>query len=72
MGLALVIDADIEDYSVTNGKYDGFKVFWRKIITLDYFFKPGLIFGKQVLIHTSEEFPDVADRGFVLGPGSET
>ena len=27
MGLALVIDADIEDYSVTNGKYDGFKVF---------------------------------------------
>lgn len=27
---------------------------------------------KQVLIHTSEEFPDVADRGFVLGPGTET
>ncbi|XP_046649315.1 pickpocket protein 28-like isoform X2 [Daphnia pulicaria] len=50
MGLALVIDADIEDYSVTNGKFDGFKV----------------------LIHTSEEFPDVADRGFVLGPGTET
>ncbi|KAI9565143.1 putative amiloride-sensitive sodium channel [Daphnia sinensis] len=50
MGLALVLDADIEDYSVTNGKFDGFKV----------------------LVHTSEEFPDVADRGFVLGPGSET
>lgn len=26
MGLALVIDADVEDYSVTNGKFDGFKV----------------------------------------------
>ncbi|KAI9552641.1 putative amiloride-sensitive sodium channel [Daphnia sinensis] len=50
MGLALVLDANIEDYSVTNGKFDGFKV----------------------LVHTSEEFPDVADRGFVVGPGSET
>jgi hypothetical protein len=30
MGLALVIDADIEDYSVTNGKFDGFKVTSRR------------------------------------------
>lgn len=26
IGLSLVIDADVEDYSVTNGKFDGFKV----------------------------------------------
>ncbi|KAI9552640.1 putative amiloride-sensitive sodium channel [Daphnia sinensis] len=49
-GTCLKLDANIEDYSVTNGKFDGFKV----------------------LVHTSEEFPDVADRGFVVGPGSET
>ena len=29
-GLSLVIDAKVNDYSVTNGKFDGFKVvlFW--------------------------------------------
>jgi len=26
MGLALVLDAKVSDYSVTNGKFDGFKV----------------------------------------------
>ncbi len=26
----------------------------------------------QVLVHSPEEFPDVADRGFVVGLGSET
>jgi hypothetical protein len=26
MGLAVVINADVEDYSVTNGKFDGFKL----------------------------------------------
>jgi hypothetical protein len=26
MGLNLVIDANVEDYSVTTGKFDGFKV----------------------------------------------
>lgn len=26
MGLSLVVDADVHDYSVTNGKFDGFKV----------------------------------------------
>jgi len=27
MGLTLVLDANVNDYSVTNGKFDGFKVF---------------------------------------------
>jgi hypothetical protein len=26
MGLSLVLDANVNDYSVTNGKFDGFKV----------------------------------------------
>ena len=26
MGLAVILNADIEDYGVTNGKFDGFKV----------------------------------------------
>ena len=26
MGLTLVIDANLDDFSVTNGKFDGFKV----------------------------------------------
>lgn len=26
MGLTLVLDANVNDYSVTNGKFDGFKV----------------------------------------------
>ena len=26
MGLTLVLDANVTDYSVTNGKFDGFKV----------------------------------------------
>jgi amiloride-sensitive sodium channel len=26
MGLAVVMDANLNDYSVTNGKFDGFKV----------------------------------------------
>ncbi|KAK4020504.1 pickpocket protein 28 isoform X2 [Daphnia magna] len=50
MGLTLVIDAKLRDFSVINGKFDGFKV----------------------LVHSPEEFPDVADRGFVLGLGTET
>jgi acid-sensing ion channel, other len=50
MGLALILNADINDYSVTNGKFDGFKV----------------------LVHSPDEFPNVADRGFVIGPGFET
>lgn len=50
MGLNLVIDANVDDYSVTTGKFDGFKI----------------------LVHAPEEFPDVADRGFVIGPGTET
>jgi len=25
-GLSLVLESDVEDYAVTNGKYDGFKV----------------------------------------------
>ncbi|XP_046452018.1 pickpocket protein 28-like [Daphnia pulex] len=50
MGLNLVIDANVEDYSVTTGKFDGFKV----------------------LVHGPEEFPDISDRAFVLGPGTET
>jgi hypothetical protein len=33
MGLALVIDADVNDYSVTNGKFDGFKVLYTDIYT---------------------------------------
>jgi hypothetical protein len=31
MGLNLVIDANVEDYSVTTGKFDGFKVFQKSI-----------------------------------------
>ncbi|XP_046649312.1 pickpocket protein 28-like [Daphnia pulicaria] len=50
MGLSLVLDADLNDCSVTSGKFDGFKV----------------------LIHSPEEFPDVAHRGFVIGLGTET
>lgn len=50
MGLALVLNADVKDYSVTNGKFDGFKV----------------------LVHSQGEFPDISDRGFVVGPGEET
>ncbi len=50
MGLALVLDADTQDYTVTNGKFDGFKV----------------------LVHSPEEFADISDRGFVIGPGFET
>ena len=50
MGLAVILNADINDYSVTNGKFDGFKV----------------------LVHSPDEFPNVADRGFVIGPGFET
>lgn len=49
MGLAVVLNADLADYSVTTGKFNGFKV----------------------LIHSPEEFPDVSDRGFVVGPGEE-
>ena len=38
MGLSLVIDADVNDYSVTNGKFDGFKVlFYIKVLTLQNF-----------------------------------
>lgn len=50
MGLSLVLDAQLNEYSVTNGKFDGFKV----------------------LVHASQKFPDISDRGFVLGPGTET
>ncbi|XP_032777886.2 pickpocket protein 28 [Daphnia magna] len=50
MGLTLVLDANVNDSSVTNGKYDGFKI----------------------LVQPGEHFPDVADRGFVLSPGTET
>jgi len=31
MGLNLVIDANVEDYSVTTGKFDGFKVFQKEM-----------------------------------------
>ncbi|XP_046452024.1 sodium channel protein Nach-like [Daphnia pulex] len=50
MGLSLVLDANVNDYSVTNGKFDGFKV----------------------LVHDGEQFPDISDRGFALGVGTET
>lgn len=30
------------------------------------------MYNTQVLVHSPEEFPDVADRGFVLGLGTET
>ena len=41
MGLSVVLDADTEDYSVTNGNFDGFKVriylqFQTQIIDLDF------------------------------------
>jgi hypothetical protein len=29
-------------------------------------------FFLQVLVHGPEEFPDISDRAFVLGPGTET
>lgn len=35
MGVALVLNADIEDYSVTNGNFDGFKVLAK--ITVPFF-----------------------------------
>lgn len=35
MGLSLVLDADVNDYSVTNGKFDGFKVIEFKNFQLD-------------------------------------
>lgn len=73
MGLNLVLDANIEDYSgVTNGEFYGFKV---KILTVSFqIYSAHLKYNRyfQVLIHQSEHFPDVSDRGFVLGPGTET
>jgi len=38
MGLALVIDAKVNDYSVTNGKFDGFKVIENSIFKINVFF----------------------------------
>ena len=38
MGLALVIDAKVDDYSVTNGKFDGFKVIENSISKINVFF----------------------------------
>lgn len=46
MGLNLVIDANVEDYSVTTGKFDGFKVmvyllmnnFGKLVLTMHLFF----------------------------------
>lgn len=35
MGLSLVLDADVNDYSVTNGKFDGFKVIGFKNFQFD-------------------------------------
>ena len=35
-------------------------------------FKKGFVLKKKVLVHASQKFPDIADRGFVFGPGSET
>jgi acid-sensing ion channel, other len=46
----VLLNADIENYSITNGKFDGFKV----------------------KVHSPDEFPNVADTGFVIGPGFET
>lgn len=48
-GLSVVLNSDVDDYAVTNGKYDGFKV----------------------LVHATQKFADVADRGFFVGPGHE-
>lgn len=36
MGLALVLNANISDYSVTNGKFDGFKVSNLLFLRRDY------------------------------------
>ena len=36
MGLSLVLDANLDDCSVTNGKFDGFKVTQKCLNTLNY------------------------------------
>lgn len=72
MGLAVVLDADVSDYAVTNGKFDGFKVSKYYFSIRCFVIMLILYCGIQVLIHDPAEFADVADRGFVMGPGSET
>lgn len=79
MGLNLVIDANVDDYSVTTGKFDGFKVmdFEKNLAQTNLQFKMCFVIifltsRIQILVHAPEEFPDVADRGFVIGPGTET
>lgn len=73
MGLTLVLDANVNDYSVTNGKFDGFKVIDVKTTCFRRHSSDlRLRILKQVLAHTDEHFPDISDRGFVLGVGTET
>lgn len=36
-----------------------------------YFLTSAFFEGFKVLVHHPEEFPNVRDRGFVLGPGKE-
>ena len=48
-GLRIVLDSNLDDYSITTSTFDGFKV----------------------LLHGANDFPDVGERGFIVGPGSE-
>ena len=72
MGVSVVLNANIEDYSITTSKFNGFKVIpWLWIGPFDWnLMKSQWLL--QVLLHSPEDFADVSNRGFVIGPGSET
>jgi len=75
----VIINANVADYSVPHERFDGFKVnyFLRSNIEFTLALYILLLFNAlqlflKVLVHSSDEFSDVSDRGFVISPGHET